>query len=96
MQHIEYVRMSLFDLIKQYYRIWLTTNCLRELTALFISNISWRRSDQSGYRMLLHVLTHVDTHHILFIVKQALGKCLRKLGLTYTGRSEEQEGTDRL
>ena len=46
--------------------------------------------------MLLHVLTHVDTHHVLFIVKQILRQCLGKLRFADTGRSKEQERSDRL
>ena len=46
--------------------------------------------------MLLHVLTHVDTHHVLFIVKQVLRQCLGKLRLADAGWSKEQERSDRL
>ena len=46
--------------------------------------------------MLLHILTHIDTDHIILIVKQGLGQRFRKLGLADTGRSQEQEGTNRL
>ena len=46
--------------------------------------------------MFLHVLTHINTHHIGLIIKQALSQSFGKLRLTNTGRSKEQERTDRL
>ena len=46
--------------------------------------------------MLLHVFTHIDTHHIVLIVEQALRKSLCKLRLSDSGRSQEQEGADGL
>ena len=46
--------------------------------------------------MFLHVLTHINTHHIGLIVKQAFSQSFGKLRLTNTGRSKEQERTNRL
>ena len=45
--------------------------------------------------MLLAVLTHVDAHQGVLVVKLELRESLRKLGLTHAGRSQEQEGTNR-
>ena len=53
-------------------RVWFTADCLSKLTALLVSYISRRRSDQSGYRIFLHVFTHINSDHILFIIKQIL------------------------
>ena len=86
--------MCFLDLIKKYNTVWFTADCLSKLTALLISYISRRRSDQSGYRILLHVLTHINSDHILFIIKQILCQSFGKLCLTYTCRTKEQEGTD--
>ena len=46
--------------------------------------------------MLLHVLGHVDADQRRFAVKELLRQRLGQLGLADTGRSEEQERTDRL
>ena len=86
--------MCFLDLIKKYNTVWFTADCLSKLTALLISYISRRRSDQSGYRILLHVLTHINSDHILLIIEKILCKSLGKFSLTYTGRSKEQEGTN--
>ena len=88
--------MCLFYLIKQYNRIRPSSDCLGKLTAFIVSDISRRRSDQTGHGIFLHVLTHIDTHHIVLIIKQILGKCFCKLCLTYTCRSKKEEGTNRL
>ena len=88
--------MCFFDLIEKHNRVWFSTNSLGKLAAFIISDISRRRSDQTGHRVFLHILTHIDTHHIVLIIKQILCKCFCKLCLTYTGRSKEEEGTDRL
>ncbi len=38
-------------------------------------------SDQTGDGVLLHILTHIDTDHVVFIIKQGLCKGLCKLSL---------------
>ena len=81
--------MCLLDLIKQHDAIWLATHPLAELSTLLESNISRRRSDQSGNIELFHIFAHVQTDHIVFRIKQILCEALRQLGLSYTGRSEE-------
>ena len=87
--------MGFLNLIEQYNRVGMSPDCFCQLATLLISYISGRRSDQTGYGVFLHILTHIDTHHILFIIEQAGCQCLCKLCLTNTGRSKEQEGTNR-
>ena len=86
--------MCLFYLIKKNNRVWFSSDGFGKLTALFISYVSWRRSNQTRYGIFLHILTHINTNHVLFVIKQACGKCFRKFCLTYTSRSEEHKGTD--
>ena len=87
--------MSLFDLIKENYRVRLSSYSLCKLSALVISNISGRRSDKSAHAEFLHVFTHIDTDHVTLIIKEYLRKSLCKFGLADTGRTEEEERTDR-
>ena len=93
-QDVEHIRVCLFHLIEQNNRVRSAANRFGQLTALLIADISWRRSDQTGDGVFLHVFAHINTDHVVFIIKQGLGKGLGKLGLTDTGRSQEQEGTD--
>ncbi len=44
---------------------------------------------------MLHVLAHIDAHHVAFAVEQRLRKRLAQLGLADAGRPEEQERADR-
>ena len=94
-QYVKHIRMCFLNLIEKYNTVWFTADCLSKLATLLISYISRRRSNQSGYRILLHVLTHINSDHILFIIKQILCQSFGKLCLTYTCRTKEQEGTDR-
>ena len=95
-KHVEYIGMCLLDLIKEHNRIGLSSDCLRQLAALLITHISGRRSDQPGDRILLHIFAHVDTDHVRLVVKQRSRQRLCQFRLSYAGRTEEQERTDRL
>ena len=86
--------MSLFDLIEQHDGVGLTPHGLRQLAAFVIADVSWRRSDQPGHGELLHVLRHVDTHHVLLIVKQRGGQRFGQLRLAHACGAQEQEGSD--
>src|SRR5207302_11073516 len=87
--------MCLLDLIEQHDRVWTTANRLRELATLFVTDVSWRRADQSGDGMLLHVLRHIDAHERALVVEQELGERLRSLRLSHAGRAEEDERAGR-
>ena len=79
--------MCLLNLIEKYHRIWFSADCLGQLSALLITDISRRRSDQTGHRILLHIFTHINTDHCIFIIKQCLRQCLGQLCLTDSGRT---------
>ena len=88
-QNIEYIRMCFLYLIEEDNRIRFPADCLSQLTALIVADISRRCSDQAGYRVLLHVLTHIDTDHVVLVIEQSLGQSLCQLSLTNTSRSKE-------
>ena len=87
--------MRFLDLIEQNNRIWFSAHCLGQLAALLVAYISRRRSDQTGDGVFLHVFTHIDSNHVVLIIKQLFCQRFRKLCFTDTGRSKEQERTDR-
>ena len=86
-QYIKYIWMCLFYFIKEDNAVRFTAYSFCQLATFIIANITWRRSDKTSHRMLLHVLTHINTHHIGLIIEQCLCQCLCKLCFTYTGRS---------
>ena len=88
-KHIEHIRMCLFHLVEQDNGIGFSADCLGKLTALVISHISRRRSDQTGHGIFLHIFTHINPHHIVLIVEQACRKRFCQLCLSDSGRSQE-------
>ena len=95
-QYVEHIGVCFLDLVEEHDRVRFSADCLGQLTALFVADVSRRRSDQSGHGVFLHVLGHVDPDHVLLVVKKCLRQCFGQLGLTDTGGTQEQEGTDRL
>ncbi len=92
---VEDIRMGFFDLVKQQNGIGPATDSLRQIPALFVSDIARGRADQARHRMFLHVLRHVDTHHGVFIIEKELGQGFCKLGFPDTGGAEKYERSHR-
>ena len=90
-QHVEHIRMGLFDLVKQDHLIGPPTYRLGQHPALIIADIARGGTDQPRHRMLLHELAHVDAHHRRIVVEQIFGDGLGQLGLAHTGRPQKQE-----
>ena len=72
------------NLIKKHNGIRFSPHCFSKLTTFVIPYISRRRSDKTGYRIFLHIFTHINTDHIIFIIKEAFCQCFGKLCLTNT------------
>ena len=87
--------MRFLDFIQQHHAIRLPAHLFAQLSAFLIPHIARRRADQSGYGELLHIFTHVDSHHIVLRIKKILCNALGKFRLSHTGRAEEEERTDR-
>ncbi len=94
-QHVEHVRVRLLDLVEQDHRVRTPAHGLGQLTTLVVADVPRRRTDQTGHRMLLAVLAHVDADHRALVVEQELRQRFRELGLTDTGRAQEHERTRR-
>ena len=94
-KYIEHIRMCLFYLIEQNNGIRIAAYSLAQLTALIIADISWRRSNQTGNAVLLHILTHIDADNMAFTIEQLLCQCFGNLCFTNTGRPKEQEAANR-
>ena len=83
--------MRLLDLIQQDDGIGPAPYRFGQVTALFVTDVARRRTDQACHRVFLHELGHIDAHHRFFGVEQEIGQRLGQFGLTDTGRPEEQE-----
>ena len=94
-ENVEHVVMRLLDLIQQHHAIGFPAHGLCELPALFVADIARRCADKPGHCVLFHVFAHVDTHDVVLGIEQRLGKRLCKLRLSDTGRTQEEERSDR-
>ena len=94
-QHVEDLRIGLFDLIEQHHGVRATAHGFGQLTALLVTHVARSRADQARDRSLLHVFGHVDADHGLLVVEQEVGERLGQLGLTHTGGTKEQERSGR-
>ena len=94
-QDVEHVAMCLLDLVEQDDLVGPAADGLGQDTALLIADIARRSADQSGDRMLLHELRHVDADHRVRVIEQEFGERLGQLRLADAGRAEEQEGAER-
>ena len=94
-QRVEDIRMSFFNLIKQDDTVWATAHSLTELTSFFVTDISWRCTDQTAHAVLLHVLAHVDAGHCAVVIKEELGERFAQFGFPDAGGTKEQEAADR-
>ena len=93
-KNIEYIRMGLLHLIKQHHAVGLSADGFGELTAFLIAHISGRRSDQTGDGEFLHIFGHIDSDHVVFVIKQGFRQGLCQLRFADTGGAQEQEGAD--
>src|SRR5438128_8643663 len=57
------IRVGLFNLIKKHNRIRPASHGFRKLSALFIADVTWRRTDQPRSSEFFHVLRHVDLNN---------------------------------
>ena len=83
--------MCLLYLIKQHHGIRFPPDSLSQLTALIITHISRRRSDQTTDRMTLLILAHVDSRHHILVIEKKLRQGLCQLCLSHTGSTHEKE-----
>ena len=90
-QDVPHIGVGLFDLVEQHHGIGLTAHLLRELAALLVAHISGRRAHQTGHRVLLHVLGHVDADHGVLVAEHGLGQGLAQLGLAHTGGTQNRK-----
>ena len=58
-KHIQHIRVSLLDLIKEHHRIGLSADLLCQLASFIIAHIAGRRTDQLGNGVLFHEFRHI-------------------------------------
>src|SRR5256885_3284387 len=94
-QRVEDLWMRLLNLVQQDYAVRAAAYLLGQLTTLVVSNIAWRATEQTRDRMWLHVLRHIQADQVILTAEQFSGYGFGHFRLTYTGRTKEQERTNR-
>jgi len=61
-EYLDQIRMRLFDLVEQQYRMRMLTDRLGQLPALLVADIARRSTDESADGMFLHIFAHVERH----------------------------------
>ena len=88
------VLVGLFDLVEQHHGVGLTAHLFGELATLIVAHIARRRTHQTGHRMTLHVLGHINADHGVLIAEHGFGQRLAQLRLTHAGGTEEQKAAN--
>mmetsp|Transcript_46897 Transcript_46897/g.118173 ORF Transcript_46897/g.118173 Transcript_46897/m.118173 type:complete len:499 (-) Transcript_46897:1516-3012(-) len=91
-QHVEHVGVRLLHLVKEDDAVRLAPHRLGQLPTLVMPDVAGRRADQARHRVLLHVLGHVDAHHVLLVIKQHFRQRLGELRLANASGAQKQEG----
>ena len=94
-QYIEHLLVSFFYFIEKNNAVGPATNRLRQVSPLFVTNISGRSSNETGDGVLFHELRHIDPYHGSIIVKEKVRQRLGKFGFSDPGGPHEDEGADR-
>ena len=84
----------LFDFVEEDDGVGFTSDGFGELSAFFVPNVSWRRTDESADAVFFHVLAHVESDDGLFIIEEEVGEGASEFGFSDAGGAEEDEATD--
>src|SRR5271163_2064014 len=90
-EDVEDIRMRLLDLVEQDHRVGTASDCLGQLATFVVTDISRRRADEPGDRMLFHVLRHVNANHGMLVVEKEFRQRTRSLCLANSRWSKEKE-----
>ena len=90
-ENVEYVGMSLLQLIEEKHRVGLPPYPFGELSPLLVTDIPGRRADQPGYAVLLHVFRHIEAYQRLFAPEQSRRQSPRQLGLADPRLPQEEK-----
>ena len=86
--------MGLLNLVEQHDRVGFAAHALGELSALLITYIARRRTNEARHVEGLGIFAHVHTYQGIGRAKHLFGQFLGEVGLTHTRRTKEHEGAD--
>ena len=88
--------MGLLDLVEEHDAVRLLADLVDKQTALFVTDISRRRTVKERHGVLFLEFRHIEAQQRSFFSEEEFRQGLRELGLTGTRRPEEEERTHRL
>jgi len=94
-EHVECLRVSLFDLVKTDHAVGSTPHSLRQLPGLFISHITRGSAHQPRDGVPFHELGHIELQQRVFAAEHELGQCLGQFGFSDTRGAQEDKRADR-
>eukprot|EP00982_Pelagococcus_subviridis_P012602 31181-Pelagococcus_subviridis.AAC.12 len=94
-QNVEDVRVRLFNLVEEQDRERRPSHRLRERPALAEPDVPGRRAHELRHGVPLHVLGHVQTHHVIRGAKVLLRERLGQLRLAHPRGAGEEHRRDR-
>lgn len=94
-EDIEDIARGLLDLIEEDDAVWLPPHRFGQLPSLVVADVSRRGSDEPRDRVGFHVFAHIDPDEGVLVIEELFGESLGGLGLSDSGRSEEEEASDR-
>ena len=86
-QEVEDLRIRLLDFVEEDDRIRIAPHLLGELASFFVSDIARRCPDETGDRILFHVLGHIDSDDVVLVIEEGFGEGFRHFGLTDARRA---------
>jgi len=66
--------------------------CFGQLSALVVTHVTRRGTDESGNRKLFLVFRHIYSYHRIFVVEQIFGQGFSQFCLTYPGTAQKDKG----
>ena len=90
-EEIVYIEIPFLELIKEYYRVWLTADFFCEKSSLFVSHISCSRTDELRSTRLILILTHIDLYECLRIREELFCEYFHELSLSDSSGAEKEK-----
>ena len=88
---MHHIGVRLFDLIKKHNRIRPAPHSLGKLSALFVTDVPRRRTDQTRRGEFFHVLRHVDLNQRVSVTEHEFSESAREICFADAGRTEKDK-----
>src|SRR6266581_2794642 len=92
---MHHVGMRFLDLVKQYNRVRPAPHSLGKLAAFLVSDVAWRRTDQTRRGEFFHVLRHVDLNQCVGVTEHELSESACEIRFADARGTEKDKRTDR-